>query len=388
VTPWFEARGRSAGPRTHAFVLGVSRYAHLPKRPQDPVSDETFGLRQLESAATSTVRFARWMTASYNRPDAPLKDLWLLLSPSARERRKLSGEERAAPAATRDEVRAALDEWKAACEADRDGVAVFYASGHGIVLGPHEGGIVLLEDFNAEPDRRMERTLSVVDARSGLAGPNACKRQFWFLDACQPLPERRGGIELRSAGLPGWNGHLPEHTEVSPLFMSAATGTLAFGKPGKGTLFSEALEDCLGLRAVGLGDTGDWVINDTTLGRRLKERVAALAQEASAAQAADFGGRPGEEPFHVLPSPPRLPVTVCVAPDAARASAFGTLTAGPDGTVFARESLRQPVTRTVAAGNYIVRVAIDPPADTFSDQEMPWFVAPNRPDLFEVVVGG
>jgi hypothetical protein len=387
VSAWFKARGRAAGPRTHAFVLGVSRYEHLPKRPQDPVSDETFGLRQLESAATSAVRFARWLTTGYNRPDAPLLDLWLLLSPSTRERRGLSDEEREAPAATRDAVRAALDEWKAACEADRDGIAVFYASGHGIVLGPHEGGIVLLEDFNAEPDRRMERTLSVVDARSGLAGPNAPKRQFWFLDACQPQPERRGGIELRSAGLPGWNGHIPEHTDVSPIFMSAATGTLAFGKPGKGTLFSEALEDCLGLLAVGLGDDGGWVINDTTLGRRLKARVAALAEEASAVQLADFGGRWGDVPFHVLPSPPRVPVTVSVAPDSARTCAFGTLTAGPDGTVFQEESLQQPVRRTVAAGNYILQVAINPPADTFADKELPWFIAPNGPDALEVAVG-
>jgi hypothetical protein len=386
VSAWFKARGRAGGPRTHALVLGVSRYAHLPKRPQDPVSDETFALRQLESAATSAVRFARWMTESYNRPDAPLRDLWLLLSPSAKERRALSDEEKGAPAATRDAVRAALDEWKAACEADREGIAVFYASGHGIVLGPHEGGIVLLEDFNAEPDRRMERTLSVVEARSGLAGPDAPKRQFWFLDACQPLPDRRGGIELRSAGLPGWNGHFVEHTDVSPIYLSAATGTLAFGKPGKGTLFSEALEDCLALRAVGLDDAGDWVINDTTLGRRLKERVAALAQEANAVQAADFGGRPGEVPFHVLPSPPRVPVTVSVAPDAARTCAFGTLTAGPDGTVFRQESLQQPLTREVAAGNYILQVAIDPPADTFADKELPWFIAPNRPGSLEVAV--
>jgi hypothetical protein len=254
------------------------------------------------------------------------------------------------------------------------------------VLGPQEGGIVLLEDFNAEPDRRMERTLSVVEARSGLAGPSAPKRQFWFLDACQPLPERRGGIELRSAGLPGWNGHILEHTDVSPIYLSAATGTLAFGKPGKGTLFSEALEDCLELRAVGLGDAGDWVINDTTLGRRLKERVAALAQEANAVQAADFGGRPGEVPFHVLPSPPRVPVTVSVAPDAARTCAFGTLTAGPDGTVFQAESLQEPVQRTVTAGNYIVKVAIDPPADTFADTELAWLIAPNKSERFEVVV--
>ena len=387
MSAWFKARGAAAGPRTHALVLGVSRYAHLPKRPQDPVSDDTFALRQLESAATSAVRFARWMTESYNRPDAPLRDLWLLLSPSARERRPLSDKEKAAPAATRDEVRAALDEWKAACEADREGIAIFYAAGHGIVLGPQEGGIVLLEDFNAEPDRRMERTLSVIDARSGLAGPNAPKRQFWFLDACQPLPERRGGIELRSAGLPGWNGHIPESTEVSTMFMSAATGTLAFGKPGKGTLFSEALEDCLGLRAVGLDDAGEWVINDTTLGRRLKERVALLAQEANAEQSADFGGRPGELPFHVLADPPRVPVTVSVAPDAARGSALGTLTAGPDGTVFSGQSLAQPVSVTVTAGNYIVQVAINPPAAGFSDTSLPWFIAPNHPPDLQVAVG-
>jgi hypothetical protein len=367
-------------------VLGVSRYQHLPKRPQDPVTDATFGLRQLESAATSAVRFARWMTNSYNRPGAPLQNLWLLLSPSARERRNLSAEERAAPVAAHDEVKAALDEWRAACEADRDGIAVFYASGHGIVLGPQEGGIVLLEDFNADPDRRMERSLNVVQARSGLAGPDAPKRQFWFLDACQPLPEHRG-VELRPAGLPGWDGHIPEHTEVSPIFMSAATGTLAFGKPGKGTLFSEALEDCLGLRSVGLDDNGDWVIHDTTLGRRMRERVAALARAAGADQAADFGGRPGQEPFHVLPAPPRLPVTVSVVPDAARECAFGTLTAGPDGTVFERKRLRRPVKRTVAAGNYIVKVAIDPPTELFIDAELPWFVAPNKTDLVEVAVG-
>jgi Caspase domain len=385
VTPWFSAHGGAAGPRTHAFVLGVSRYQHLPKRPQDPVSDATFGLRQLESAATSAVKFARWMTTTYNRPEAPLGDLWLLLSPSAKERRRLSDEERGAPAATRAAVKAALDEWRQACEADREGIAVFYASGHGIILGPQEGGSVLLEDFHADPNRRMENTLNVVEARSGMAGPNAPGRQFWFLDACQPEVQHRG-VVLRSTGLPGWDGHIPEKTEASPIYMSATTGTLAFGKPGKGTLFSEALEDCLGLRAVGLSDDGQWVINDTTLGRRLKERIAALARDAKADQTADFGGRPGDVPFHVLATPPRLPFALAVVPEAARDCAFGTLTAGPDGTVFERKRLRRPAKATVTAGNYIVKVAIDPPTDTFASTELAWLVAPNRADLLEVAV--
>lgn len=368
------------------FVVGVSHYDSLPQRAQDPVSDETFGLRQLESAATSAVEFARWMRDEYRQPEAPLKEIWMLLSPSARERRKLADDEKEAPPATRDEVRAALDHWRAACEADRDGIAVFYASGHGIVLGPHEGGIVLLEDFAADPNRRMERTLSMVDARAGLSGPEAAKRQYWFLDACQPLPEQRGGIDLQSAGVPGWDRYLHEQTDVSAVYMSATTGTNAYGDPGHGTIFSKALAECLSLRAVGLGDPDGWVVTDTALGRRLRERVAELARERQGDQTAAFGGRPGEIPFHVLDEPPQLDVTFAVAPPNAGDFAFGTLTPGAGSAVFERQPLRAPLTRKVAAGQYIVKVAIDPATDPFLDTELPCIVAPNRSDRIEVAV--
>jgi hypothetical protein len=389
MSAWFEAprQAGAAGPRTHAFVLGVSRYEHLPKRAQDPTDDTTFNLRQLESAATSAVRFARWMRDTYHQPDAPLQDLWLLLSPSTRERRSLSAEEKAAARATRDAVQAALDEWRAACEADRDGVAVFYAAGHGIVLGVHEGGILLLEDFAADPNRRLDRALSMVNARSGLAGDKAPRTQYWFLDACQPLTRNIGDAALQGAGLPGWDGHVPERTDVSPIFMSAATGTLAFGAPGKGTLFSQALEECLELRAVKLGDPDGWVVTDAALGRRLRERVGELAQDKGAEQTADLGGRAGDAAFHVLRAPPQLPVTVAVLPEAAGSCSLATMTPEAGAPVFARQPLQQPLKRVVAAGQYAVEVEIEPPRDPFRNRVKPVLVAPNRAELIEVEVG-
>ena len=389
MTAWFKAPRQAGGdgPRTHAFVLGVSRYEHLPKRAQDPLSDATFNLRQLESAATSAVQFARWMRDDYNQPAAPLQDMWLLLSPSARERRGLSDEEKGAPRATRDEVEAALDEWRKACEADREGVAVFYAAGHGLVLGVHEGGIVLLEDFAADPNKRLDRALSMADARSGLAGEKAPKTQFWFLDACQPLSQNIGDAALQPAGLPGWDGHVPEHTEVSAIFMSAATGTLAFGDPGKGTLFSQALGECLELKAVTLGDPAGWVVSVATLAQRLRERVGELARAKGAEQIADQGGRAGAAAFHVLRAPPQLPVTLAVRPEAAAGAALATMTPETGAPLFTRQPLQPPLKRVVAAGQYAIQVQIEPPQNPFKDQTRPFLVAPNRAELIEVDVG-
>ncbi|HET6478699.1 MAG TPA: hypothetical protein VFG35_01480 [Actinoplanes sp.] len=65
---------------THALVIGVSAYDHLPSVGAGP-----FGLSQLGSTAIGAYRFAVWLRDHYRNPDAPLATIRLLLSPSAAE---------------------------------------------------------------------------------------------------------------------------------------------------------------------------------------------------------------------------------------------------------------------------------------------------------------
>jgi hypothetical protein len=372
IEPWLQRD--LSGPRTHALVLGVSAYPHLI----DGTAVDTFGLQPLRSAAASAWTFARWLAGTYSSPSAPLATVRLLLGPSDDETAKFP-DFPDVPRPTRANVEEALFAWRQDCSLRAEDTAILYVAGHGVMLSKDEGGIVLLEDF-ADPVRpKLANSLDVPSVRRGLAGPTVAQRQFFFVDACAVRPEAVKDLELR--GGVGLDAPLEAPPSVAPVYSSAAPGTLALGAPGKGTLFSQALIECLDGLASGPDRAGQWVVTDTSLVGPLRDRVMELAGQHEEEQVSTAGGTFGHVLLHQLAAGPALEVSLSVEPGEAAPFCFARLNDGDGGTIVERSSLQEPLVATVPAGLYMVDVSIDPPGSgpPYVARQVPLLLEPPNP---------
>jgi hypothetical protein len=375
MSAWLE-RDVPGGPdaaKTHALVIGVSRYEFLPEGDAPaPTDRETFGLRQTKTPATSAWNFARWLKASYNNPKAPLASVRLLLSPSECEKENIDGLD-ALPAevlpATRDNVVDAVDQWHDLANTSRDNVAILYASGHGIQLSKDDGGIVLLEDFARRGNSPLDHSLDVPAIRSGMAGPTMAQQQFYFVDACRVRPPDAAKFQTLGRGV-GLQNPYEGAPFCSAVYFSATPSTEALGEAGSGTLFVQALLECLKLAAVDdhAHENGWWVVTSATLLRALPVRVAELARSFGYEQTATVGGQIADVIIHVLPERPEVPLTLEIDPSEAAGSAMARLWDGVGAEfVFDDEPFTPQLARTVPAGLYVLKVRIHPPSPPYQD---------------------
>jgi hypothetical protein len=356
-----------AGPATHALVIGVSQYDHLPEKPGDPSPTDpartTYGLGQAKTPATGALNFAKWMRDVHNMPDAPKASIRLLLSPSQFELERVEGMDDLGPdvlPATRANVRAALDAWQAACATDDGNVAILYAGGHGIELTKDEGGIVLLQDFGESPGSPLDNSLDVARVRNGMAGHPMAQRQFYFVDACRVPPKEVGAIDTQGAGLV-LQSPSKGAPECSPIYFSAAPTTEAFGQELAGTVFAQALIDCLERLGVDArDDEGRWYCSTTGLIRGLEERVREIADELGVEQTTVPGGTPAPRAMHVLTEPPEVLLEISVWPDAAAPRCTASLRE-PGRAPLLDDGRFDPVLRCqVPAASYRLDVRVDP----------------------------
>lgn len=389
MEPWWRSSSEHLdAPGTYALVIGVSRYANLPPRGARGADEWTMGLSQLTSAAISAAHFARWLRTRHRLPDASLRAIWLLLSPSEDEAVQLEADERATPPATSENVLYALDAWRTACQTNTGNVAVLYGAGHGIATHALEPGVLLLEDFGTDrQDGVLQRALSLTTIWGNMRGSptGAPARQFTFFDACRPRPELSLRYDLGSAP-PHWDVPLVPTVETAPVFLGAAAGSMAYGNPGAGTIFGTALEECLDGLAVELlrgrpsGDPGAWGVADDGLHVPLRERVRELARDGGVDQKADLIAPGGGAAIHVLEEPPIVTQRFAVMPEDARPVAFGTLRHAPNAPpVFADLPLPEPTHRDVAAGTYEFSVAVRPDTPPFESDVVSEFVRPSGP---------
>jgi caspase domain-containing protein len=388
MTPWIErgpAADGSGDPCTHALVVGVSRYEFLTEDGSPgPGGRETFGLQQVKTPATSAFLFARWLETTYRSPTAPLGTIRLLLSPSEWEQENvpdLAEIPAEAVPATRANVEEAVAEWFAACSTNADNVAVLYASGHGIQMSPDDGGIVLLEDFARFPSV-LDFSLDVGAVRKGMAGPTMAQRQFYFVDACRVRPEAALRFQTLGSGV-GLPNPFAGTARVSAVYFAATPSTEALGAPGKGTLFVQALVECLDT-ALGVDDhvqpDRTWAVTATTLVSALPKRVRELAETFGAEQTATTGGQLEDVPFHTLEGKPQVPIAVELAPEGAAAVALARLFDPQAGDVFDGEAFAPRIAREVPAGNYLLEVRLQPPTPPFKDVST--FVVPALPPSY------
>jgi hypothetical protein len=176
---------------------------------------------------------------------------------------------------------------------------------------------------------------------------------------------------------------------VSPVFYAAIPSTEALGQVGQGTLFLQALLECLDT-ALGVDDhvqeDGSWAVTTTTLMQQLKRRVKQLADAHGAEQVAITGGQMDDVPFHVLPGKPEVPITIQLEPASPEAAACARARLwDPLATeVFDGEAFAPTISRTVPAGQYALAVTIQPPTPPFAD--VPLFLVPALPPSYTGVV--
>ncbi|MFG1992242.1 caspase family protein [Actinoplanes sp. NPDC048988] len=302
MTYWVDrtASLKPGQPVTHALVIGVSAYDHLPGGPL------TFGLKSLSSTAAGAHRFAVWLRDHYHNPRAPLATIRLLLSPTA------EGEP-----ADREHVRNAVLGWQEDNYRNSSGTSFLYAAGHGVMLS-HEDSLVLLQDF-AKDRMVLDYSLDIGSVYHGMAGDQFPQSQVYFVDACRLRPE----VFARFANL-GTGVGLPSpfaaaDRRSSSVYFSAAPGTLAYGRrDGEGTIFSAALLDCLGGLAVEAAGAGEFHVTGASLLRTLQEQVNSRARQYNAEQYVTGGGTGLSHVVHYFERPPAFPYAIWLDPDHAR----------------------------------------------------------------------
>jgi hypothetical protein len=350
-------------PGTHALVIGVSAYRHFEDG-QDPTpKGSDFGMEQLSAAARSASEFAAWLMKHYRCTTAPLRSLRILLSPVEGEtihpdiEPLLAGDY----AATLDNVKTELFQFKNACDKFVENVLIVYVAGHGVQLSKH-GAIVLLHDFGAPTHLSiLEGAIDMASMHAGMNHPKTARKQFWFVDACRQKP----AIACRFESIEGaLKLDVPTgDTEASPLFLAATTGKEAFAYVGGVTLFNRALMWALnGGAAVGPEDGGmdSWHIPVTALIKRLPDHVKALAEAEGIEQSVDIAGKIHEAVFHEYAETPMVALSVDLIPDEARLVSKGTLSQNATIPIL-EDFVDWPMQKPVQAGLYLLSVESTPP---------------------------
>lgn len=340
------------GPATHAIVIGVGAYAHLPGGDGEEFPEHG-GLGQLTSPPHSARAFATWLLAEYRNPDKPLASLELLLSDSESNHFTLpGGDAQEVDRANLDKVDKAVTDWKDRGDQNPKHLMIFYFCGHGIGSGLQT--TLLLEDFGQRHDRPLKRSINFDELYLGMDKCQA-RYQCYFVDACRVASPLL--IETYNyAGDPIIYGsalHSPEGKRFAPIYYSTVAGDRSYGQQGQPSVFTGVLLKALA--GAGSDDVhGDWRVDTDTLNRGigfLLKRIAAEEQWLDQISPVD---ELTTYTFHHLEGKPLVPVAIGCRPDEANGVAE-LCYALPDGS---HETVRSEMRRTdwdidVEEGDYL-----------------------------------
>jgi len=277
----------SAGPATHALVIGVGDYPYLPGGRSKKKFANPGGMGQLRSPPSSARAFARWLIEEYHHPSKPLKSLSVLLSdPGSNTFEFTEGKTSrsvAVPAATASECQRAVTEWHERGNRDPAHLLIFYFCGHGIAALPDLA--LLLSDFGEKPSAALDGAIDFRRLRQNME-ECAAREQCYFVDACREGSD----VIIKNSGFAGqpiihasgaFNGTGLQRQ--APVFYSTLAGSPAYGQPGQMSLFTEAL--LRGLRGAGCSDEqGPWRVQTTFLLHALNRLMNDTSQRLSMPQ--------------------------------------------------------------------------------------------------------
>lgn len=355
-------------PGTHALIIGVSAYLHFADGKDPTPTGIEFEMEQLSAAARSASELAAWLLKEYHCDRAPLCSLRVLLSPADGEQihhdiATLLPEDYSA---TTSHVRTALIEWRNACNASTDNVAIVYVAGHGVQI-TKTGAIVLLHDFGATGFlSKLEGAVDMAGVHAGMNHPATARTQFWFVDACRQKPAISKKFESLEGALT-----LDEpigETEASPLFLAAGTGKQAFAREGGVTLFNEALLWALRGNVANGPEAGIncWHIPVTALIKQLPDRVKALAAKEGVEQSVDIAGKIHEAIFHEYVFAPKVDLRIDLSPENAKPVSKGWLKLNAQIPVI-EDFSNWPMQQSIDAGLYLLDIKTIAPFQPKSD---------------------
>jgi len=357
---------------THVLIIGTSKYAYLPdNKPSD--NEKLLGMTSVSTPAISAYRFACWVRDDYNNSEAPLGSIRLLLAPSQKEidnEPELGHLNSLLPNSSN--VEDALYAWRQDCLRFRESHCIVYIAGHGIRLSG-DSGIVLLEDFGKPNRAILEGAIDIGNIHQAMAQNSAAKNQFYFVDACATNQELFAQYLSTKTGV-YLDIKRGEYVESSPIFFGAAPETSALGEPGKGTLFIQALLQCLQSDAAKPDDPNNakrWLVTTLELFKQLQNGVNRLAFSHGETQSVVLGGISKNTIFHELKEAPSIPLTVSLSPKEAEQYAEYKLTNLTtnvlEDKVFPFES---PKTKPVVPGIYSIEFHLTPESN-YNSKKIP-----------------
>jgi hypothetical protein len=234
---YFEKAG--AGPRLHAFVIGVGRYPHLELGAKKP-SNLFYGLSALTCTVEAAKAIANWLHTDYTNPDCPLGSVEMLLSAPESVTRS-DGVVVPVEEATMANIESAFKKWYQRCDQDEDNIAFFYFAGHGVSRLEH---FLLAGDFgDPAPLNDWLNCINFTQFKSGMRRCRA-QTQLYFVDACRDTPTQAKS-QLNPNGNPLVTASEDDDVRLSIAYRAAAEGQQAFGPAAGPTFFCEALLTCL-----------------------------------------------------------------------------------------------------------------------------------------------
>jgi hypothetical protein len=309
-----------AGPATHAIVIGVGAYVHLPGGDGEAFPDHG-GLGQLTSPPHSARAFATWLLRDYTNPGKPLASLDLLVSDSESSQFTLpNGDVKEVERASYDRVKPAIRAWKGRGDESRDHFLIFFFCGHGVARGLVTS--LLLDDFGELHDHPLEHAIDFRELHSGM-DRCAARQQWYLIDACRKASPALIERYNNYAGDPIWPGsatHSVHGPRSAPIYYSTVPGSGAYGRTGEPSVFTEALLKAL--EGAGSNDLeGDWRVSTDWLylGIRYVLRRA-LGEGEGLEQVSQVDGL---VPFvlHYIDGRPLVPVTIGCQPAEANGAA-------------------------------------------------------------------
>ncbi|GIE94460.1 caspase family protein [Paractinoplanes rishiriensis] len=304
------------GPGTHALIIGVGGYPHLPGGTGAPHPDPSlFGeLAQLTSPPLSAVAVAEWLVKGpHERWTAPLASVELLVSPHPRHPETGTGT--AVP--TLAAVKAAYRAWRARAQNRPDNVALFYFCGHGVQA--HARRILLTSDFAENEDDPFGGAFSLEPTRDACVSGGPATQAF-FVDSCAaPAPYFAMYQQSEVRGLASPAGRLTGDAAgntvtilASPPYGEAAS------RPGEVSHYTRALLGAFDGHAASRHGT-DWLVTTGHLYEAMTQLVN--HDRGDGDQVLLQSGLLGDAPLWRLAEPPPVLFTVSCIPDVAHCRA-------------------------------------------------------------------
>jgi hypothetical protein len=377
MTLLYNARLAEEDSQTHALIIGVNAYPHMPGGQKEDAAPapKHFGLSQLTSPVASAAALTNWLLEHHNNPNARLGSIELLLSPgkytpsgeAAIKLGSTAGTSITVDEGTFDAIEKATGRWYIRANKHRDNVALFYFCGHGLEASDR---YLLPADFGANP---LNWTANIINLTETYNNMDRClaKTQCFFIDACRDHPqELQAQAALTSVGRPLIG---PQPGSILDrdwrIYHAAAPGQSAAGPPNRESYFTWALLACL----AGMGareQTGIYApVDHDSLGSALRELIDRLAEEKQLPLRCAVGGDlllPFPADLHLATTPVDVLTIIQCQPANAHRVAQLALVDSAGTNASRKQPGEQPWRLIVKAGECSVEAKFDP-AHPFAD---------------------